>query len=148
MRARVPRTVYALLFLYIAISLGYEIVATISMSIGFLDLRHQVQDPHLDIDAYSPVIASVTDAQRTLGLAVGDRVETIDGAPYTGRAQLQADRWYAHPGETLRIGIGKPDGKRAAVAIPLTGFNNRFHLGQTILVFGLILVVPLVCLLA
>jgi phosphoserine phosphatase RsbU/P len=148
MRTRVPRTVYALLFLYIAISLGYQIVATVSMTIGYLDLRHQVQDPHLAIDAYSPVISSVTDVQRRLGLAVGDRVETLNGAPYTGRAQFQADRWYAHPGETLRIGVTKPDGRRATVAIPLTGFHDPFHLGQTILIFGLILVIPLVCLLA
>src|SRR5579863_5923684 len=99
MRARVPRTVYALLFLYIAISLSYQIVATVSMIVGYLNLRHQVEDPHLDIDAYSPVIASVTDLQRKLGLAVGDKVEMVNGEPYTGRAQLQADRWYARPGE-------------------------------------------------
>ncbi len=148
MRVRVPRTAYALLFLYIAISLGYQIVATVSLSIGFLDLRHQVEDPNLDIDAYSPVISTVTDVQRKLGMAVGDHVETIDGAPYTGRAQLQADRWYAHPGETLRIGVGKPDGKRATIAIPLTGYKDSFHLGQTMLLFGLVLVIPLVCLLA
>jgi len=140
--------VYALLFLYIAISLGYQIVATVSMTIGYLDLRHQVQDPHLDIDAYSPVIASITDVQRRLGLAIGDRVETLNGEPYTGRAQLQADRWYAHPGETLRIGVGKPDGTRATVAIPLTGFNEKSSLGEQVFVLALILVVPLGCLLA
>lgn len=147
MRARVPRTVYALLFLYIAISLGYQVVATVSMSIGFLDLRHQVTDPHLDIDAYSPLVASVTDVQSKLGLAVGDRVETLNGEPYTGRAQFQADRWYAKPGETLRIGIARSDGTHATIAIPLTGFHDTVHFGETILAFGLILVIPLVCLL-
>ncbi len=85
------------------------------MSIGYLDLRHQVQDPHLDIDAPQP--RHLTSVRPTFsarfGLAVGDRVETINGAPYTGRAQLQADRWYARPGENLRISIAKPDGTRA-----------------------------------
>jgi VCBS repeat-containing protein len=61
-------------------------------------------------------------------------VETVNGAPYTGRAQLQADRWYAHPGETLRIGISKPDGTRTTVAIPLTGFNDKSSLGEKVFV--------------
>jgi len=140
--------VYALLFLYIAISLGYQIVASVSLIIGYFDLRRQVQDPGLVIDAYSPVISSVTALQQKQGFAVGDTVETINGATYTGRAQMQADRWYAHPGETLRIGIRKPDGTRATVAIPFTAIPDEIHIGDAIFIVIVVLIVPLACLLA
>jgi len=148
MRARVPRTVYALLFLYIAISLGYQILASVSLIIGYFDLRHQVQDPGLVIDAYGPIVSSVTEVPKKLGLAVGDTVESLNGSPYTGKAQLQSDRWYAHPGETLRVGIRKPDGSRATVAIPLSGFPDQVHTGDAIFIVIVVLIVPLACLFA
>src|ERR1700748_2792742 len=125
MRARVPRTVYVLLFLYIAISLGYQIVASVSMVTGILDLRHQVEDPGIVFDSYRPVITSVTAVPRQLGLAARDTVESLNGVPSVARQQVQPARWYPHPGDPLRLGIRKPDGTRAVVAIPLTGFKDK-----------------------
>jgi len=33
----------------------------------------------------------------------GDRLESIDGKPFSGCAQLEAIRWYADPGESLHL---------------------------------------------
>src|SRR5258708_891635 len=115
---RAPRAVYALLVLYIAISLGYQITGSVSLIVGYFDLRHQVREPAFDIDFYRPVIEKASGIPSQRGLAAGDTVESIDGVPFTGRAQMQAARWYAHPGDTLALGIRKPDGTRTTVSIP------------------------------
>ena len=148
MRSRAPRAVYALLFAYIAISLTYQLVASVSLVNGFFNMRHQVVDPGLVVDPYQPVITSVTDAAQKAGLAVGETVESVDEVPYTGRAQLQADRWYARPGETLRVGVRKPDGTRTVIAIPLQEDRSKSGFGEAVFVLVLTLVIPLACLLA
>jgi len=148
MRARVPRSVYSLLFVYIAISLGYQLTAAVSLIVGYFDLRHQVQEPAFAIDMYRPVVTSATGVARQNGLEAGDTVESLNGVPYTGRTLLQSTRWYAHPGESLSIGIRKPDDGRATVHIPLRGYTNLLHAGETIFVVVLQIVLPLICLLA
>jgi sigma-B regulation protein RsbU (phosphoserine phosphatase) len=144
---RAPRAVYALLVLYIAISLAYQIAGSVSLIVGYFDLRHQVREPAFGISYYDSLIDRASGIPQQRGLAAGDTVESINGVPFTGRAQMQAARWYAHPGDTLRLGIRKPDGTRTTVAIPLTGYALHLHPGETIFVMFLHIVMPLLCLL-
>ena len=58
MRTRVPRSLYALLFAYIAVTLAWQLTASVSLIAGYFDLRHQVQDQGLVFDTYTPVIRS------------------------------------------------------------------------------------------
>ncbi len=148
MRKHVPRIAYAFLFLYIVISLGYQITGSVSLIVGYFDLRHQVEEPAIDLDTYNPTITRVSGVPAQKGLAVGDTVESVNGEPYTGRAQWLAARWYAHPGDILRLGIRKPDGTRSTVGIPLRGLPPHLHLGESVFVIFLHIVIPLLCLLA
>jgi sigma-B regulation protein RsbU (phosphoserine phosphatase) len=147
-RTRAPRVIYALLFVYIAISLGYHLVGSVSLIVGYFDLRHQVQEPEFETNWYRPVVTSATGAAKQSGLAPGNIVESLNGVPYTGRAQMQADRWYALPGDNLDVGVRRSDGSRATFAIPLKGYSLQFHFGETVFAIVLQIVIPLVCLLA
>jgi sigma-B regulation protein RsbU (phosphoserine phosphatase) len=139
------RVLYSLLFLYIGISLAYQIVASVSLIVGYFDLRHQASAP-FSVDFDRPVLTEVTESGKRAGLANGDRLESIDGIPYTGRAVWQKARWYAHPGDKLQIGVQRPDGRRAIVSVPLEGFTKAIHIGEAAFVVFLQIVIPLFCL--
>ena len=102
MRNQAPRPVYLLLLLFIAISLAYQLLAIVSLPVGFFDLRHQVKEA-FQTDFYEPVVTTVHEPAKTTGLEKGDRLESIDGKPFSSHAQLQAIRWYADPGESLHL---------------------------------------------
>jgi hypothetical protein len=104
MRARVPRGIYGLLIVYIAISFGYELVSSVSFIVGYFDLRHQVKDPGIAIDDYKPMVTDVGARAQKAGVAKGDSIESIDGIRYDGRAVLQKIRFFAHPGDILQVG--------------------------------------------
>ncbi len=148
------RALYFLLFGYMAISLTYQLVASVSLIVGYFDLRRQVQEP-FDIDFETPVVKMVTDRAKRAGLRVGDTVESLNGTPYYGRELWQKIRWYAHVGNVIRIGVRRADGTTATVAVPLEGYPrgasanlalNNIHVGEAIFVVFLQIVVPLFCL--
>jgi hypothetical protein len=91
-------------------------------------------------------VTTLSDPVSKAGLRKGDLIESISGIPLTGRAQMQAARWLAHPGETMRLGVRRADGTHTTVAIPLTGFQAHLSLGESVFVIVLHLVVPLFCL--
>ncbi len=148
MRIRVPRAAYALLLLYVAVSLTYQISGDVSLVVGYFDLRHQVKEPDFRIDDYKTTVSSVRGIPAQKGIEVGDTVESLNGVPFTGRAVMQAVRWYAHPGEDLRVGIRKPDGRRLMVPIPLAGFSDSRRISEAAFIMVLQVVIPLACLLA
>ena len=148
MRSHVPRSIYALLFVYITISLGYQLTCSVSLIVGFFDLRHQVKDPGFEIDTYRPVVTSARGIAKQAGIAPGDIVESLNGVPFTGRAVMQATRWYAHPGEILRVGIRKPNGASTVIDVPLRGYASHPGFGESVFIVVLQIVIPLVCLIA
>jgi len=143
---RAPVFVYFLLGLYIAISLAYQIAGSVALVVGFFDLRHQVQEP-FQTEWYRPVVISTSPEAAKAGLAKGDTVEAIDGAPLRGRALIQAARWYAHPGGHTVLDVVKPDGSRATIGVPLRGYNDHPGLGESVFVLFLHIAVPLFSLL-
>jgi sigma-B regulation protein RsbU (phosphoserine phosphatase) len=137
--------VHLLLLLYILVSGTYQIVAAVSLVVGFFDLRHQVQQP-FEVGYEHPTITSVEEAAQKAGLRAGDTIESLNGEPYWGRALFQKVRWYARPGGTMRFGVRHADGQRASVALPLMGYPSRPTVYEMIFTIFLHLVVPLFCL--
>ena len=145
---------YILLFLYIAISLTFQIVAAASLVVAHFNLRHQVRAP-FEVGFQQPKIIAVTEPAKRAGLAVGDTIESLNSTPYWGRALWQSTRWYAHPGDVLRIGVRKPNGTHATASVPLAAYShgayaneavNNGDIGQVVLAFFFQIVVPLFCL--
>jgi phosphoserine phosphatase RsbU/P len=144
-RRSATRGLYAILFVYIVISLTYQVVGAVSLIVGGFDLRHQVQAP-FDIAFDRPVLTDLSEAAKRAGLEAGDRLQSLDGIPYRGRALWQSTRWYAHPGDVLRVGVRRPNGTHAAVSVPLVGESGAVNVGDAIFLIFLHIVIPLLCL--
>jgi sigma-B regulation protein RsbU (phosphoserine phosphatase) len=145
MRPRAPLAVYFLLFAYIAISLAYLASGSVSLIIGYFDLRQQVQQP-FEVDVYNDTVTSVRPEAQRAGIQQGDKLVSLNGTPYTGRSQLQSARWYAKPGEALRAGIRKADGSNLIASIPLVGEPYGVRLGDAAFVIVIQILIPLFCL--
>ncbi len=109
---------YGLLVLYIVIAGTYQVAGSASTVIAYFNLRNQVTTP-FRIERRS--LAGVTEAAKRAGLSDGDTVETIDGLPFNGQALWQHIRWYAHPGDLLRVDVRKRNGQRLTAAITFAG---------------------------
>jgi sigma-B regulation protein RsbU (phosphoserine phosphatase) len=131
--------------LYILISGTYQIVGAVSIVVGFFDLRHQVPQP-FEVDYKRPTITSVTEPAQKAGLRADDKIESLNGEPYRGQALLQKVRWYARPGDTMRLGVRHADGSRAVVLLPLTADTFRPTVYDSIIIMLLHVIVPLLCL--
>jgi phosphoserine phosphatase RsbU/P len=140
------RALYVFLFAYIVISLTYQFAGSVSLIVGYFDLRHQVEAP-FDVGFNRLELKDLSEAAKQAGLKAGDRVESLDGVPYRGRAVWQSTRWYAHPGDVLRVGVRRPDGTRAILSVPLLGESGKVNIGDAIFLIFLHIVVPLFCLL-
>ncbi len=148
-----PRVLYALLFLYIGIAGTYEIVAFASTAIVYFNLRNQVVEP-FRIEGNS-LVADPAAAAKRAGLSAGDTVLSINGVPFTGYALWHRIRWYAHPGETVRVAVRKPDGRRATAVVPLVAYPagytadrppTQYKLSEAIFILVVAFCVPLFCL--
>jgi phosphoserine phosphatase RsbU/P len=148
-----PRGLYALLFLYIGIAGTYEIIAFVSTTIVYFNLRNQVVEP-FRIEGNSLVADPAADAKRA-GLSAGDTVLSINGVPFDGYALWHRIRWYARPGETVRVVVRKPDGQRATAVVPLVAYPSdytadrspiKIKLSEAIFTLVIAFCVPFVCL--
>ncbi len=144
-RGTARRALYALLVMYIAISLTYQVVGSVSLIVGYFNLRGQVQAP-FDIGFNRPRLEDLGEPAMRAGLVAGDTVESLDGVPYRGRALWQRTRWYAHPGDVLRVGVRRPDGTRAIISVPFLAESGAVHIGDAIFLIFLHIIVPLFCL--
>ena len=151
-KAVTPRVLYALLFIYAGIAGTYEIVNSVSTTIGNFNLRGQVQAP---FQLYGNLIESVETAAMHAGIVKGDTVLAITQLPFTGGSLLQRIRWYARPGDTVTLLVRKQNGTTQTAAIPLAGYPKgwsvedpavRTTLPDHIFVLIVVLVVPLFCL--
>src|SRR4051812_42431989 len=104
-RMRLSRSpiLYWLLAVYILVSLTYQVIASVSLITGYFDLRHQIQEP-FKTDFNTLQITDLTPGASAAGLRIGDRLESLNGEPYHGRAQWQSIRWYARPGDRISVG--------------------------------------------
>ena len=145
MKSRRSLPVHLLLLLYILVSGTYQIMAAVSIVVGFFDLRHQVHLP-FEVDYKRPTVTSVAEGAQKAGLRVDDTIESLNGKPYWGQALLQKVRWYARAGDTMRLGVRHADGGRAVVLLPLTGDSSSPTVYGSIFIMLVHVIVPLFCL--
>lgn len=67
-------------------------------------------------------LTDVTAEAARAGLASGNTIESINGIAYNGQAFWQRIRWYAHPGDSVRVAVRKGDGRQLSVTVPLAGY--------------------------
>lgn len=103
--------VYVLLFLYIGVSLTYEIAASIFLipKNGNLNPRNQAQAV-LQFGFEPDIVSGASPAAKHAGVAVGDRLEYLNGARYTGYAPWQRVCWQAHAGDMVQLGVRHSNG--------------------------------------
>ncbi len=91
---------------------------------NYFDPHHRVNTP-LEMDEDTLRLTSVSPEAQHAGLAVGDVLEKVDGAPYAGEASwLTLIRNRLHPGDKLRITVRRPDGSTRTADISLTGHSH------------------------
>lgn len=146
------RVLYALLFIYAGIAGTYEVVNSVSTTIGTFNLRDQVQAP---FQLYGNLIANAETAAVHAGITKGDTVLAINRLPFTGQALWQRIRWYARPGDTIDLLVQKQNGTTLTATIPLEGYPKGWSVEDppvpttvpgAIFVLLVVLVIPLVCL--
>src|SRR5271170_3610539 len=115
-----------------------------------LHLDRHVRAP-FQMDYDTRLVTSLEPEAERAGLMKGSAIESLNGAPYEGRAQWAESLDPASPGEQVTAGFQRPDGSRGTAQItlapqqPLPGLP--IGLGQvwrSFLLFGLF---PLICML-
>jgi sigma-B regulation protein RsbU (phosphoserine phosphatase) len=143
------RWLYILLGLYVVVSLSYYVGNISAFIDNYFDLHHRAQAP-FSFDADSLRITSIELEAGKAGLAAGDVIVTLGGRPYAGQVPwLNLIRSTLHPGDTLKVGVLRPNGSAYTAQVPLMGRTPREHAkfrewGGILLLFGL---PPLICLL-
>jgi sigma-B regulation protein RsbU (phosphoserine phosphatase) len=116
-----------------------------------MHLDSHARDP-FEMDYDTRQITSVQPEAEHAGLVKGSTVESLNGAPYTGRAQLAEVIRPAGPGESVAVDFRRPDGSSGSAVItlvahaPLPGGNVGFFqvFWQSFLLFNFL---PLLCML-
>jgi sigma-B regulation protein RsbU (phosphoserine phosphatase) len=79
----------------------------------------QISSDPFQIDADTGKVTSVAPEAARAGLAKGSTVKSLNGAPYTGAAQLDDIENPSQPGEILTVGFLRPDGSTGIARITL-----------------------------
>jgi sigma-B regulation protein RsbU (phosphoserine phosphatase) len=145
-----PNMMRALIGLWMLATLGYWIAGVYDMWQVRVHWDQRVNTPfRYNVDTLE--IYEVDPEAKAAGLAVGDHVESLNGAAYTGLAQWATVLAESHPGDLLDVETTRADGKTATVNLtlvrPAYAFGNSsamMFFWKEFLVAGLL---PLVCLL-
>lgn len=138
--------VYVLLFAYIGVSLGYQIVSSVSFVSAYFDLRRQVQEPFQLGSEPDDSVASTTSVAERAGLQPGDRLESINGVPYRGLAQWQGTQWHAHAGDVITVRVRRADGTHRFVSIRFEPGSNRVSISEVSFLVFFQIALPVFCL--
>jgi len=115
-----PNLLRLFLALWIIASLGYWIAGIADMWETHVHWDQRVNTP-FGFDSDTRIIRNrglAPEASAT-GLAAGDRIEQLNGAPYTGLAQWSTILSDSHPGDILDVDVTRPDGSHATRTITL-----------------------------
>jgi sigma-B regulation protein RsbU (phosphoserine phosphatase) len=147
-----PNLLRLFLALWIVASLGYWIGDISDLWNTRIHWDQRVNTPfQFDPDSRQIKAEGLSPEARTAGIAEGDRIDQLNGTPYSGLAQWSTIRSESHPGDILDVDLTRPNGSRATCSItlvrpawiygrlsPLLAFWQQFFL------FGLL---TLICLL-
>jgi sigma-B regulation protein RsbU (phosphoserine phosphatase) len=109
-----PNLLRLFLALWIVASLGYWIAGIVDLWDTRIHWDQLVNIPfRYDSDSRRIENNSLQPEARAIGLAAGDRLDKLNGAPYTGLAQWDATISESHPGDILEVDVTRPDGSEA-----------------------------------
>jgi phosphoserine phosphatase RsbU/P len=150
MRDTHPNLLRTLLVLFLLASLSFWVA-------GVMDTWEM--ERHADRHAAAPldynddtcVVNSVSPEAKKAGIVPGVKITGLNGAPYTGDAQVAEILYTAQPGDTVDVEFVRPDGSQGAATITLTR-HAKLHEGiadwVVLLRDGIVVVLlPLACLL-
>lgn len=145
-----PNLLRALLGVFLLASFSYWIAGVADTWEMERHTDRHVAAP-LDFDDDTAVITTVQPEARKVGIAPGMKITGLNGAPYTGDAQLAEILYTAQPGDTVDIEFTRQDGSQGTGTITLSR-HAALHVGianwLALLRDGLVVaVLPLACLL-
>jgi sigma-B regulation protein RsbU (phosphoserine phosphatase) len=148
-RERSPNPLRPLLLLYALASLGYWLAGSMDLWQMQVHWDRRVEAPFRFNDD-SHIVEAVEAEAKAAALDKGDRLEGLNGGPYTGLAQWSEILSDGQPGDTLDVEFTRPDGSRKVGTITLDHapyfygtLSPVMSYWQAFLVGGLL---PLVCL--
>ncbi len=147
-----PNLLRLFLALWIVASLGYWIAGVVDLWDFRVHWDQRVNIPfHFDSDSRQVHENGLAPEARAAGLKPGDRIEQLNGAPYSGIAQWTTVLSESHPGDILDVDVARAGGSPATLTITLVRSPYFFGRMSPILAFwqGFLLVglLTLVCLL-
>jgi sigma-B regulation protein RsbU (phosphoserine phosphatase) len=145
-----PNLLRALAGLFILAGVSYWIAGAIDVWEVDLHWDRHIQSP-FSFDSDTLLVTDVQPEAKAVGVAVGDKITGLNGAPYAGTGQWTEIIDTARPGDTLDVEFQRPNGSQGVATFGLAR-RKRAHPGisdWTVLIRdGLIdLLLPLVCLL-
>jgi len=145
--AKSSRTLHFLLALYMVASMAYYVAGVAGFFDGYFNPHHRPHTP-FQFDVDSLAVTSLAPEAKKAGLAVGDTVLSLNGAPYSGKAQWLGTIRNLQPGDVLRVTVREPSVQQKSIAIPLNNYHPHVrHVGEW-LPYLLFLCLPaLLCLL-
>ncbi len=137
------RLLYLALALYICVSLSFWLAGAVGLERSYWHSGNSVEEPfQMDDDLLT--VTSVRPEAAAAGLRKGDVVESLDGLQYSGINQRSRLWKYAHPGDTLAVGVRHADGSHAVVRLRYAlHYSNPGSMGQW-LGIALLVIVPTV----
>jgi phosphoserine phosphatase RsbU/P len=147
-----PNRLRVLIGLWMLASLGYWVAGTLDNWQLRVHWDERVQSPFaFDADTRTIHSKGLQPGAAAAGIAAGDQVVQLNGAPYSGLAQWATVLAESHPGDILDVEYAKRDGSTGTATLTLERPAYAFgrtsamvYFWQEFLVVGLL---PLVCLL-
>jgi phosphoserine phosphatase RsbU/P len=140
----------AVIGLWMLATLGYWVSGVYDMAQMRMHWDQRVNTP-FSFNVDTREIEGAQPEAKAAGLAVGDHVESLNGAAYSGQAQWLTVMAESHPGDILDVEATRPNGTTATanltLARPAYAFGKSSAMGyfwKEFLVAGLL---PLICLL-
>lgn len=141
------RPLYILLALYIAISLGFYIAGEAAAIQQWFYPTHYARVP-LDVNEQTGAIDYLQPEAVRVGLKIGDRLQALNGAPFSGEYQLRIDVRYVHPGDALAATVQRSNGAIETVRIQLAPLDRHIWNASQIAFFAALIFLPLLGLVA
>jgi phosphoserine phosphatase RsbU/P len=140
-QSKSSRTLYWLLAAYILASMIFYCAGVAQFLDAYFNPNHHAYAPFaFDIDSLA--VTSVRPEAKAVGLATGDIITSLNGAPYSGQAQWLRIIRSSHPGDDLDVGVRKPNGRSASIVIPLNDKTTSPHRTRDWVIYLLLICLP------
>ncbi|MGC1871823.1 MAG: SpoIIE family protein phosphatase [Acidobacteriaceae bacterium] len=145
-QSKSSRTLYWLLGAYILASMTFYCAGVAQFLDAYFNPNHHAHAPFA-FDIESLAVTSVRPEAKAVGLATGDIITSLNGAPYGGQAQWLRILRNSHPGDDLDVGVRKANGRVANFVIPLNDKTTPSHAREWVTYLLVICLPALLCLL-